>query len=362
MKQRAKNGVFSFFMVIAAMILGISGCDLSLAPEEESSLAHVFAVDSKNGNIYEIGNDGTASTTPLASIGQNSSGEIAFSGTKGFVAVGNYNNTAPGLYFFDAAAAAASASKIGAGISAQYICIASDTQGYVSSADYTGTYANAIYPFNPVTPSTGFSAAITGFPGGFYPQDLISTSGRLYVADNGNGKIYRINEAGTSVDASFSTTKGGTTGLLAGAFDYDKDGDADPGVFIANTGGYDASWNPLPGSIDFLPVGAADGSTAHEVLSPISAGRLALLGNSILVATGYSKTYTIDLSAALPTATEVQYSGVSFGSNDVNIKDGYAYVPDGATAVYRFSGMGQSMLKIEVGNSGEMISNIGIRP
>lgn len=362
MKRRAKNGILSIFMVIAAIILGISGCDLSLTPEEENSLANVFAVDSKNGNIYEIGNDCTAATTPLVSIGQNSSGEIAFSGNKGFVAVGNYNNTAPGLYFFDAAASATSASKIGAGISAQYICIASGTQGYVSSADYTGTYANAIYPFNPVTPSAGFSAAITGFPGGFYPQDLISTYGRLYVADNGNGKVYRINEAGTSVEATFTTTKGGTTGLLAGAYDYDNDGDDDSGVFIANTGGYDVSWNPLPGSIDFLPVDAVDGSTAHEVLSPISTGRLALLNNSLLVATGYSKTYTIDLSVPSPTATEVQYSGASFGSNDVNVKDSYAYVPNGANAVYRFSGTGQNIIKIEVGNMGEMISNIGIRP
>jgi hypothetical protein len=362
MKKRVKKGAFLLFALIAATILGLSGGDFNLTSEEQGSVAHIFAVDSKNGNIYEIGDDGTAATRPLASIGQNSSGEIVFSGDKGFVAVGNYDNTDPGLYFFDAAAPSPSASKIGVKTSAQYICIASDTRGYVSSADFNKVYADAVYPFNPAVPSAGFGAAITGFLDEFYPQDLISAFGRLYVTDNKNGKVYKINEAGTAVEATFTTTKGGTTGLLAGEFDYDNDGDDDPGIFIANTGGYDAEWHALPGSIDFIPFGAADGSAAHEVLSPISVGRLVFLDNSLLVATGYSKTYTIDLSAASPAATEVKYSGASFGSNDVNVKDGYAYVPDGANAVYRFSGTGHNILKIAVGKTGEMVSNIGIRP
>jgi hypothetical protein len=308
--------------------------------------------------VYEIDDEAfTAASTALVSIGQDSAGEIAFSGDVGFIAVGSYSNTAPGLYYFDASSATPTVKMAGSTkISAQYLCIVSDTVGYVTTADSAGVYSNAVYLFDPSNPSAGLGAAVTGFSTGFYPQDIVYASGRIYVADNGNGKVCRLNAAGTAVDATYTTTAGGTTGLLAGSFN------GNAGVFVANSGGYDTSWNSLPGSIDFISSTALDGATATSVLAGYSVGRLAAFDGDTLVATTYSKTYIVKLSGASASASEVTCSSASFGSNDVNILSDYAYVPDGANALYRFSATGTDAQKITVGQIGEYISNVGVRP
>jgi len=326
------------------------------------STANIFAVDSKNGNVYEIDGDSlTAATSPLISIGQNAAGEIVFNGDTGFVAVGSYKNTAPGLYYFDASSESPSAKLLGATMSAQYVCIVSDTKGYVSSADAFGAYASAVYSFNPSKPSAGLDAAVSGFPAGVYPQDIVLAGGRIYVADNANNAVYRLNWDGDTVEAHFPASANGTTGLLSGSYDYDGDGDADSGVFVANTGGYDANWNPLPGSIDFIPAAAASGTAVSTVISDISVGRLAAFDDKTLVATGYSGTYLVDLSSTAPIASKVTSAGASFGSFDVNIYDGYAYVPDGANTIYRFSSAGNDVQTIAVGKTGEYVTNVGVR-
>lgn len=321
------------------------------------SIANLFVVDSKNGKVYEINEaDFTGAAAPLVSVGQNSAGEIEFCGDLGFLAVGNYDNTSPGLYCFDASSPNPVIAMVGTKkASAQYICIVSDSLGYVTTADYMGVYSNAVYPFNPSLPSAGLGAEVSGFSTGFYPQDIEYSSGRVYVTDNFSGKVYRLNEAGTSVEASFSTTAKGTTGLLAGSYG------GKAGVFVANTGGYDASWNKLPGSLDFIAADAADGTEATAVVAGYSLGGLAAFDADTLAATGYSSTYLVELSGSVPVISEVTFAGSSFGSNDLAVLDGTAYVPDGSNALYRFPAGGSGVQKISIGLTGEFISNIGVR-
>lgn len=358
---------------VLALFLAVAGCSLPNSKGQGSS-ANVFAVDSKNGNVYEIdGQALTAASTPLLSIGQNSSGELVFSGNTGFLAVGSYNNTAPGLYYFDVSSQTPIAKLLGDKISAQYSCILSATKGYVSSADYWGAYPSAVYPFNPSEPSQGLGAPVSGLPANAYPQDIAVAGGRVYIADNANNVVYRLNDSGNAVEATFHTKTGGTTGLLTGSYDYDGDGDNDAGVFVANTGGYDSNWNPLPGSIDFVPASSSPDDAVTTVVSDLSVARLAAFSQTKLVATGYSdtyRTYIIELSGQqrksaglrnASTKTEVRFGDKSFGAFDVDIHDGYAYVPDGANAVYRFSSSGDDVKAIAVGTTGEFITNIGIR-
>lgn len=356
------GNVLRFAIASAAMAIALvlAGCDLSTS-NPGGSTANLFVVDSINGNVYEIDEtELTAATTPFVSIAQNSSGEIVFSGDIGFVTVGSYGNTAPGLYRFDASSSTPQAALVGNKISAQYACVVSSTLGYVTSADYSLTYDNAIYSFNPSSASAELGAAVTGTPLGFYPQDIAVAAGRVFVADNGNAKVVRLSADGASVDATYTASANGTTGLLAGSYDYDNDGDDDVGVFVANTGGYDTNWNSLPGSIDFIPADAVDGAAATVVLANFSVGRLAAFDADSLVATRYGATYIVSLSG-IPAATEVTYGGASFGSYDVAISGGYAYVPDGENGLYRFSSSGADARKIAVGKSGELVGNVGIR-
>lgn len=346
--KNAKRATAVFSAVFLALLF-LTGCQNVVTPPA-GSMANLFAVDSRNGSVYEIDAEtASAASSALLSIGQNSTGEIVFSGDTGFIAVGSYNNTAPGLYWFDASSVSPVAAMAGQEkISAQYACVASSTRGYVSSADFNGVYGNAVYPFDPSHPSAGLGAAVTGFQAGFYPQEIVCAGGRIYVADNFNGIVYRLNAEGTAVEASFAVSARGTTGLLAGFFGGKE------GVFSASTGGWDDSWNPLPGSIDFIASDAADGSAAAVVLAGCSAGRLAAFDPTHLVATGYSRTFIVDLSGASPSAAEVTCSSASFGSNDVDILDG-------TNTVYRFSAAGTDAAAISVGKAGEYVSNIGVR-
>ena len=358
---------------IALFLAMMVGCNL-FSPSTGST-ANVFAVSSKNGSVYEIDTDAnppSAATTALVSIGQNSTGEMVIHGSKAFLAVGSYSNTAPGLYWFDLSSSNPTTAQIGNNISAQYICIASDTVGYVSSSDYMGTYSNTVYRFDPSDPSAGLGSEVTGFAtSNFHPQDITyvddgSGAGRVFVTDNGNGKVYRLNDTGTAVDLTFTTSAGGTTGLLAGSYDWNNDSVTEKGVFVANTGGYGPApdYAALPGALDFIPLDAISSSDIATVQSSLSVGRLAAFSTNELIATNYGHTYLIDLTKAsggTDRVTEIKNSSdTSFGSLDVNIYDGYAYVPDGATTLYRINSSG-SVTAISVGVSGELISNVAVK-
>lgn len=367
MNKRWWKGVQTVLALALVLVLG--SCELLFKPEGGNSVS-MYAVDSKNGSIYEIDTQTKeASQSALVSIGQNSAGEMRVHNAKAFVAVGSYQNDSPGLYWFDLSAELPVASRIGEKISAQYLCIVSDNLAYVTSADYFSTYQNTVFPFDPSNPAAGLGSAVTGFALGFYPQDIAwveagSGAGRVFVADNGNGKVYRLTADGTAVDKVFSMHAQGTTGLLPGLYDADGDGERDRGVFVANTGGFDASWNQLPGSVDFIPLEAASDAQVVTVQNGLSASRLAAFDENVLVATSYGHTWIIDLRMAQGSEGRLKEvknaNGESFGSGDVDVYQGMAYVPDGSQKVYCFPANGV-VTSISVGQTGEMITNVAVR-
>lgn len=309
----------------------------------------LYAIDSKSGKVYEINiSSGQAALNHLVSTAQNSSGEVLYAEGKGFVAVGSYNNTAPGLYAFDPTKPSAGCTLVGDRISAQYLCVASPTKGYVTALDYMGTYANALYSFNPSNAGAGLTKIVDLA----YPQEVVlGGDSRIYAAENGSGKVARLDVAGTAIDVEIATSTAGTTGLLAGTHK------GKPGVFVANSGGYDASWNALPGSLDFI---ANSGNTASAVVSGISFARIAAFTPTLLVASGGfpSKTWLIDLSATTIAPQEVKYGTLSFGGSDIAVAGGKAYIPDGTNTVYVFGDDG-IVTTIAVGTTGEMVTNVG---
>jgi len=355
-------------MLAVGLILAVAalaGCDLFKNPAGPTeSTVHVYAVASGTGNVYEIDTDNaSAATTPLVSTGQNSTGEMVIHGTKAFIAVGSYSNSSPGLYWFDLSSSTPTTELIGNKMSAQYICIVSDTKGYVTSSDYMGDYSNTVYSFDPSNPSAGLGSEVTDFDSGFHPQDIAyvddgSGNGRVFVTDNANGEVCRLNAAGAAVDLTFMASADGTTGLLPGEYDWDNDGDADVGVFVANTP-YGTT-----GSIDFIPLDATSGTDIVSVQAALSVGRLASFDTTHLIATNYGGTWIIDLTKSagdVDRVTEIKNSSsASFGSFDVNVYDGYAYVPDGTNTVYKISSSG-AVAAISVGLSTEMITNVAVR-
>ncbi len=341
MRNHRKGG-WAGFALLVALALATSAC--TDGSRGAFSNVHVYAVASHNGNVYEI--DDTrliASSTPLVSTVQNSTGELAFHNGIGYLAVSNWSNTAPGLYRFDPAKPAAGATRIGTAISAAYIAFASDSLAYVTSADY-GTMPNALYSFNPSSPSSG----LTKVADLSYPQDVaIGADGRVYVAENGSGKVARLDSAGTAVEIEIPCAAAGATGLLPGSYK------GSPGVFVGNTGDYST------GSVEFI---ANSGTTAVTVVSGPVVARLGLLGASTLVVSGGfpAKTYGVDLTATTPAAVEVKNGTSSFGGGDIRVYNGSAYVPDGTNTLYAFSSVSGPVTAISVGSTGDLITNVGV--
>ncbi|MGB9686815.1 MAG: hypothetical protein ACPLYX_10000, partial [Rectinema subterraneum] len=95
-----------------------------------------------------------------------------------------------------------------------------------------------------------------------------------------------------------------------------------------------------------------------------SASALALFDSTHLATTSYGHTWLIDLSKPAGYDSRLREiktsSGASFGSMDIAVHEGYAYVPDGAQTVYRF-GLNSPTTAIPTGKSGEMITNIAVR-
>lgn len=314
--------------------------------------ASLYAVDSASGKVFEVDTAAKlAATIPTLTV-KSSSGEVVFQGSKGFVAVGNDTKNTPGLYTFDTANPSAGASLVSPSISAQYICIVSPTVGYVTSSDFYGTYTDGLYVFDPSSPSTALVRVDATLS---HPQDVVQgPDSRIYVAENGTGKVARINPAaGTPLEAEISCAKAGATGLLAGSYNS-----AD-GVFVVSTGSWGTS-SYENGSIEFVPVGATTGSTATSVLSTLTftASRLAAFSPTKLVATGYGATFIVDLSG--PAASPVLSGTTPFGSYDVNIIAGVAYVPDGGNKIYGFGPDGVVTSVIAVGASNDMVTNVGV--
>jgi len=342
-----------------AIALGLAGCNNPTStPTTTTAKTYVYAVDTYNGHVYQI-DPATkiAASSPIATIGQNSSGEIRFGAGKAFVAVGSGGNNKPGLYYFDPSSSSPVAIRIGEAISAQYIYIASATRGYVTSADYTSTLLNALYGFNPSSPSSG----LTKIAELSYPQDIAADSaGVIYVAENYGKKVARLNSAGTALDIEIATSAEGPTGLLAGTYE------GKAGIFVADTG-CSSSYVQGDGALDFIPSDATSSTKASAVLpfAKTGIGRLAAFDATSIVATNYGKTYIID--TASKSKTEIKSGTKAFGSLDVDVYGGYAYIPTydylaKTSVIYSFSSAGTSSVStIAVGADGtDGICNVGV--
>jgi hypothetical protein len=307
---------------LAALSL-VVGCDLNKSTEETSTYKdYLYMSDTKGGKIYTYDpTTYTGSSSSLVSTGQNATGEIAFYKGIGYAAVGY--GTGEGVYYFDPSATSPSCAKISGTVAAQYFAFYSATKAYVS------TYGAGIYSFDPSSPASGLSEDPVSGTSGLSMQDMIIVGGYLYAADTGNGAVLRIDPSDDSVDATITTTQGGTTGLVAGTYN------SVAGVFVANTGG----------SIDFIEEGAASGAATAVVTTstadPIYPGRLIQLANGNLVATGYdtsydNHTYLVTLSGTSATVAEIMDpDGASpFGSLDIAYKDSLVYIPMGVTTDY----------------------------
>jgi hypothetical protein len=360
-------------LVLAAAALTIIGCQNGAgtpAPTASTYKDYLYMTDTYSGKVYAYDPASHAAfSQSVTATKQDASGSISFHSGIGYVAVGA--NGGEGVYYFDPSATNPTCSKIPGTFAAQYLAFSGPTAAFASSSDYSGQ-TSGLYYFNSSNPSSGCTQVSAA--GSEYFQDVIvGPDSYIYVADNANEKVLRIDPTSRTVLATISTSAGGTTGLATGTLGAGAG--AASGVFVANTGGYDADFKPLPGSIDFIPAGAADRSQATPISSETSTGgsiypaRLVQLSNGNLIATGYDHTYLVAFSGATATVTELKdRNDASFGSLDIAYKDGLAYIPysvEASTAqftnylyVLDSTGAQESYSPVSVMTSSDSITNI----
>lgn len=326
-----------WMLLIAVLFISFSGCNLlddlfpsaSPTPQVNSSPTPsptqkpaLFLADTYNGSIYhyEIESN-TCSGLPLLSVGQNATGQIYFYEGTGYVAVGSFQNTGPGLYAFNPSDAVPQAERIGTSISAQYCAFLSSTKAYVTDANY-GT-STGLYTFNPGNPIEGLSGPLEGTDNleeGMFLQDVVvGSDNRIYVADNGLGAVLQINPETDTVTGTFNTTAKGTTGLASGKLDNSS------GIFAANSGGYDTNWNPIPGSIDFID--PLSGSVTAVIENVGAKAMVFIESDQRLYFISESNTYVADTSAAVPwIPVEIKHNDLSVGGSDLVLHDSFIYI------------------------------------
>lgn len=351
-----------WFGLLAALAL-ITGCNPSSdSPGANDSYSRcLYMTDTYSGKVFTYDPvSRSPSAMSVASTGQNSTGEIAFYKGIGYACVGYGTNA--GVYRFDPSASNPAFSKIGSAITAQYIAFASSSKAYVT------TYGSGLYSFDPSASAPSF-ALVSGTDRMTLQEIIVGSDDLIYVADNGNGAVLRINPADDSI-VSISTSALGTTGIVSGTYG------GSAGVFVANTGGYGANpagygANPA-GSIDFIAGNETKATTIANALpggGAIYPGRLVQLSNGNLVATGYGHSYLVDLSGPSAAISELSSSsGLSFGSLDIAYKDGLVYIPVTITTNYIIyqnylyvlgeDGSMQSYSPVSVMGSSESITNI----
>jgi hypothetical protein len=367
---KARGAIGAIVLVAASLGLAL-GCDTGTSPATTDTTTaastykdYLYMTDTVSGKVYSYDPaTQAASSSSIATTGQNASGEIQFYKGIGYVAVGSGTNK--GVYYFDPSATNPAFTKLGASIAAQYFTFSSSTKAYVSSYDYSGT-TSGLYSFNPSSPSSGL-AAIASTSGKCLQEIVLGPDGYLYTADNGNGAVIKIDPATDAVMATIATSALGTTGLVKGAFNGSS------GVFVANSGGY-ATTSPyaqLPSSIDFISSsGSLTTVVAASASTPIAIARVVQLADGNLVATGYNHSYLVTISGSSATVTEFKNSsGSSFGALDIAYKGGLVYIPVAVTSDYisyknylyvlDASGAQKSYSPVSVMTASEGLSNIG---
>jgi hypothetical protein len=359
MINRSTASPIAILLAATTLAAGLlAGCSpITGGPSTPAYQTYLYMTDTYAGKVYAY-DPATHAPLPssLAATGISGSGAIAFFKGIGYVAVGY--GTGEGVYRFDPSATNPAFTKIGSAVAAQYFAFYGPTKAYVS------TYGNGLYSFDPSSPASGISASPVAGTAGLTLQGLLlGDDGFIYAADNGNGAVLRIDPSSDTLVATIKASSGGTTGVAKGLLN------GVAGVFVANTGGYDpVSYNPKPGSIDFIASGAGAASmvTSGGSLS-IYPAALAQVQGGALVATGFDHSYLVTLSGAAATVSELIAGGASFGGYDIAYKDGLAYIPVGTLAtktsqlfVVDATGAQQAYSPVSVMETGtDMITNIG---
>jgi hypothetical protein len=264
------GGVYSFTPVASSTSTSAAGL--------------LFLTDSTSGHVYSLDPSATRPSSSLLLTTASAAGEIKFYKGIGYVAVGDYSGA--GVYTFNPGATNPTAAKIGA--------------------------------YTPVSGTIGKN----------FQEVVVGTDSMVYAADNTDAKVLRINPATDTVTATFTASAAGTTGLVSGSYG------GTAGIFVANTGGYDSNYNPLPGSIDFIPYGTASKTLTAIVSSTVASasiypGRLMVLASGDLIASGGAgHTYYVSLSGTA-SATEILAASSAFGSFSIayDSANNLVYVP-----------------------------------
>jgi hypothetical protein len=348
--------------LIAATLAG--GCSNPAGTGSTTPAAYttyLYMTDTTNGRVYTF-NPSThvGSSTSLINT-SSAAGEVEFYKGIGYVAVG-YNSGA-GVYYFDPSSSAPSAKLIGgsAGLDAEYFAFYSPTLAYVSVVGTGDT--GGIYTFNPSSPSSGFTQVAATGANKYLQEIIIGPDQMIYVAENYDKAVLRINPTNYSNVTTVATSEQGPTGLVSGTYN------GLPGVFVANTGTNYLSGAATPGSIDFIAAGSSTATTVTA--NSIYPARLIQLPNGSLIATGYDNSYTphtylVTLSGTNASVSEIRAGTTSFGSFSIayNSSSGLIYVPNNiygtSNQLYVFdaSGNQQSYSPVSVMTSSDNIANV----
>jgi len=331
-KGRRSLRAFLVSSSVALLATAILGCSNPTSTGGGSSTpaaytTYLYMTDGTNGHVYYYDPSTHAgSSSSLLTTSKNAAGEIKFYKGIGYVAMGT-----GGIYYFDPSSSSPSAKEISgsSSLNAEYFAFYSATKAYVSVATTFNTTTGGtggVYWFNPSNPTVLTQVASSTAIATKYMQEItVGPDNMIYVAANQSQTVVKIDPSSDSVTATFTTSAAGTTGLAAGSYNGAS------GVFVANTGGYDSSYNALPGSIDFIPTSGSIISNVAKPTSTISPnfnpGRMAVLSNSTLAVTSQTgHTWLIALSTGA--VTEVLSNGASFGSNlSIAYNNNLVYVP-----------------------------------
>jgi hypothetical protein len=95
---------------VTSLGAGSNQCLASLAFSQTTSL--LYMADTYTGKVWTY-NGTSESSTSIVSTNQNSTGPIYFYNGVGYIAVGSYENTAPGVYYFNPSSPVPTAVQVG---------------------------------------------------------------------------------------------------------------------------------------------------------------------------------------------------------------------------------------------------------
>lgn len=358
-KPRTLPALFTLTLP-AAMLVLVTACSIPTSSSGSGSntayKTYLYMTDSTNGHVYYYNPSTHAgSSSSLFTTSTNAAGEIAFYNGTGFIAMG-YG----GIYYFDPSASSPTAKLIqgSSGLDAEFFAFYSSTKAYVSVVTSYGSDTGAVYYFNPSSPSSGLTQVASSTATKYFQGITVGPDNEIYIAENQDSAVIRINPSTDTVDAAFTTNASGVTGLLSGTYNSQS------GVFVANTGG----------SIDFIPKGSSTGTKATQICGSIYPGRLVQLSNGNLIAVGYSAIYSIALSGSTATASTLLGSPNSSGGFSYSVAydstNQLLYIPFNVYSstgsatnqlyVYSTSGSAQSFSPVTVMTSADNLANVAL--